>query len=564
MQTLSQYLIQDHIDGHIHLFDHSGVIDSSLIKSSYKCVCFADIAFRYHSKYDGDSIIEYYDDFIYNHYDPQKHILLATGIDADTIIKLYKTYPQFIKGFGELKCYDRWKEGDLPYGNLEWIKPVLEFNRSLNLPVYIHFNLDSIEHRSEFENLLKQYSTMPIVLCHAGMVDKNSINDEIHMFVLGLLKTYNNLYVDLSLIKTQRYYLLNTNKLLQLPSNKVIVGSDINPIIKEVLNNPKNYANQCYAYLNKISKFANYQDNINKLFGITKNKADKLITLYQNKLDLFPLHERTHLLTRGNLIGMFSPNVLERVLIENAKILEDIITNYVNGDYDSIINDHVMIGYTGDKRKRNIGKLFKSVDKDYTKFLCMVTILEMVYIFKRTNCMHLIHQNKIKALIKDNVDILHKCIIEDKYNFKTNAATKYINSIFFITNLKEKIKCLTDVLPDDIYTNIVSYYIELYKTKPDVTTLYGITHLLIGASNFYTQHPDIMYKPLINILYSAVSNERLFKSLTLDLQMEILLCCKLFDKDTGLDLTNKIKFTQLEKYEHTNMLYILLNKHSIR
>lgn len=563
MQTLSQYITQTRIDGHIHLFDHSGVIDTSLINTSYKCVCFADIAFRYLSKYKGDSIIKYYDDFIHNHYDPQKHILLATGIDAATIIKLYKKYPQFIKGFGELKCYDRWKEGELPYGNLEWIRPVLEFNKALNLPVYIHFNLDSTDHRNEFEDLLKQYSSIPIVLCHAGMVGNKSINDEIHMFVLELLKTYNNLYVDLSTLKTRGYYLSNTNKLLQLPVNRVIIGSDINPIAKEVLPNPERFSKQCYAQLNKLSKFASYQSNIDKLFNVTNDKADRLIALYQNKFDKFDRHCQMHLLTRGNLIGMFPYNKIESHLIENAKVLDNIINDYIEGNYDNIVNNYVLIGYTSDPRKRKIGKLFKSVNTEYKKFLCMVTILEMTYTFKRTKCTHLIHLNKIRSLINDNIVLLSTCITEDKYNFKEDAATKYINSIFFINNLKTTIACLKDVLTDDVYTDIVNDYIELYNEHPDVTTLYGITHILIGASNFYTKQPDTIYNPLIGILYSvAISNK--FESLTFDLQMEILLCCKLFGKDPNIDLTNHVKLTQLEKNEHTNMLYILLKKHVIQ
>jgi hypothetical protein len=265
--------------------------------------------------------------------------LLATGIDAATIIKLYKKYPQFIKGFGELKCYDRWKEGELPYGNLEWIRPILEFNKALNLPVYIHFNLDSIDHRNELEDLLKQYSSMPIVLCHAGMVDNKSINDEIHMFVLELLKTYNNLYVDLSTLKTRGYYLYNTNKLLQLPVNRVIIGSDINPIAKEVLSNPEGFSKQCYAQLNKLSKFASYQSNIDKLFNVTNDKADKLITLYQNKFDKFGRHCQMHLLTRGNLIGMFPYNKIESHLIENAKVLDNIINDFIEDNYDNIVNN---------------------------------------------------------------------------------------------------------------------------------------------------------------------------------------------------------------------------------
>jgi hypothetical protein len=162
MQTLSQYITQTRIDGHIHLFDHSGVIDTSLINTSYKCVCFADIAFRYLSKYKGDSIIKYYDDFIHNHYDPQKHILLATGIDAATIIKLYKKYPQFIKGFGELKCYDEYLGEKVPYKKISFVRQVCKFSRSVgSLPVYLHWDIKDDSDVKKINLILEDYPDIP-------------------------------------------------------------------------------------------------------------------------------------------------------------------------------------------------------------------------------------------------------------------------------------------------------------------------------------------------------------------------------------------------------------------
>ena len=127
MKNLYDSIIQDNfIDGHIHLFDHNGIIDSTLIDTSKRCVCFADIAFRYLDRYKNGEIIKYYEYFINHYYNPTKHILLATGINSDEIIAIHKKYSQYIKGFGELKCYDKWKEGRLPYGNLNWIKPILD------------------------------------------------------------------------------------------------------------------------------------------------------------------------------------------------------------------------------------------------------------------------------------------------------------------------------------------------------------------------------------------------------------------------------------------------------
>lgn len=264
MKTLSEYIIDsERVDGHIHLFDHEGVIDQSLIDTSKKCVCFADVSFKYIDKYKGNNMIEIYDDFINNYYDPSKHILLATGENAEDIISIYKRYPNIIKGFGELKCYSEDINKKLPYGNLDWIKPVLEYNKDLGLPVYIHYNLEDIERVVNFTSILKKYY-FPIVLCHCGMYD-DCDNDLIHETLVELMKVHKNLYVDISHDATN-FYLKNIDKLLKFDNNKVIIGTDINLAIKRVIDNPSKEVNEIYDNFNKLSKMGNFNISIKKLF----------------------------------------------------------------------------------------------------------------------------------------------------------------------------------------------------------------------------------------------------------------------------------------------------------
>ena len=208
-------------------------------------------------------MIEIYDDFINNYYDPSKHILLATGENAEDIIAIYERYPDKIKGFGELKCYSEYMHGKLPYGNLDWIKPVLDYNRSLGLPVYIHYNLEDLERVICFANLLKEYD-FPIVLCHCGMYD-DCDNDLIHETLVELMKVHNNLYVDISHDATN-FYLKNIDKLLKFDNNKVIIGTDINLAIKRVIDDPSKEVNEIYDNFNKLSKMGNFNISIKKLF----------------------------------------------------------------------------------------------------------------------------------------------------------------------------------------------------------------------------------------------------------------------------------------------------------
>lgn len=264
MKSLYDTIIaNDTIDGHIHLFDHSGVIDSSLIDTSKRCVCFADISFRYIDKYKGDGMIAIYDEFINKFYDPSQHILLATGENAKDIIAVYERYPDKIKGFGELKCYSEYMHGKLPYGNLDWIRPVLDYNKDLGLPVYIHYNLEDIKRVVDFAYLLKEYD-FPIVLCHCGMYD-DCDHDLIHETLVDLMKSYDNLYVDISYAASD-FYIKHINRLLELNDSKVIIGTDVNPAIGRVIDNPIEHTNKLYDKFNRLNKLGNFNYNIKKLF----------------------------------------------------------------------------------------------------------------------------------------------------------------------------------------------------------------------------------------------------------------------------------------------------------
>ena len=561
MKTLKTYLADNRIDGHIHLFDHSGTIGGDLIRASYKCVCFADVAFRHIDEYADHKIVKYYEDFITNDYDPSKHILLATADNSEDIIEIYRRFPQYIKGFGELKCYSEWKEGPLPYGNLQWIRPLMEFNRGLKLPVYIHFNLDSIEHRDEFVQLLKDYADIPIVLCHCGMVKKKAMNSDIFEFVRSLMLRYSNLYVDISKKESCSFFISNLNKLLMLPNSRLIVGTDINPIIQEVINDPKRYSDECYRLVNRLHK---YIDNsaVSRLFNLTSDKCDRLIKLYQTKLADFNRHQRIHLLSRGHLIGMYNRATMIDNYKDNVKALDEIMNLYEN-DLEALVDKYVLIGYTEDRRKRNIGKLFKKSSHEYKQYLGLVSLLETVYTFKRVGLLSMINRSRINRFIDTHKDVITSCIVEDRHNYKQLAATKYINSLFFIYNLKNDFRSLKNVVPDTIYDEIINAYIELYNDDPTTTVLYGITHILIGASDFYVKRPDAKYDPLIEILNKTVDNKQLFYSFNTDLQMEILLCCKLFGVKHNIDMSHFIKLTELSKYEHTNMLYILLSRYNL-
>ena len=125
---------------------------------------------------------------------------------------------------------------------------------------------------------------------------------------------------------------------------------------------------------------------------------DKLIRLYQDNVDSLSRHCKVHLMTRGNLIGMFSRDKMTDILKNNAETLSQVIGLFQT-DIDKVLNDYVLIGYRSDERKKNIGKLFESVNDKYKKFLCLVTILEMTYTYQRVDMLNLIDFGKIESIV---------------------------------------------------------------------------------------------------------------------------------------------------------------------
>jgi hypothetical protein len=90
-------------------------------------------------------------------------------------------------------------------------------------------------------------------------------NDFIHETIIDLMNSYDNLYVDISYTASD-FYIKHINKLLELNSSKVIIGTDINPAIGRVIDDPIEHTNELYDNFNKLNKLGNFNYNIKKLF----------------------------------------------------------------------------------------------------------------------------------------------------------------------------------------------------------------------------------------------------------------------------------------------------------
>lgn len=270
MKSLINYIrnLEDpQYDGHIHLFNHKESIVGKIPHEKYdgvKMVGFMDIEF---DDIDNINIPASYRRFIHREYDKDKHILLATGITIEDISEIYYKYKGIIKGFGELKCYDEYKGNPIKFKKISFVNDVVKFScKNGNLPVYIHWNFNNNKDVEKFESVLKKYPSAPIVLCHCGM-SKKGYNDFAYSQVCRLGQMYSNLWLDIS-YDALDYFFNKSSQLLQLPTSRVISGTDLN--CKNYGPNHKfeNEYNNTVEKMKIIQRFINTSNNLKRLFHI--------------------------------------------------------------------------------------------------------------------------------------------------------------------------------------------------------------------------------------------------------------------------------------------------------
>lgn len=264
--------IQSEIDGHIHLFDSDeNILELDKGLETKRLVGFIDIEPGKLDQYKNS--VAMYDKFIKKSYDPNKHILLASALNIDDIKRIYNKYPNIIKGFGEIKCYDIFKGEKIGTKNTKLIKEVCKFSESVgNLPIYIHYSLSHSKYVDRLKTVLSRFPNTPIVLCHCGMLAKPEIyytdypeytNDQIWYIVCELMNQYGNLWTDLTYVAAD-YFAESPFKIYNLNMDRVILGTDLNPVIYK---NETRVKQEIEKY-NILCEYVNNKENINKLFNI--------------------------------------------------------------------------------------------------------------------------------------------------------------------------------------------------------------------------------------------------------------------------------------------------------
>lgn len=261
MEPLYNYIVtpansSPNWDGHRHLFSHRGLNTLEF----GKCVGFIDIEFDHLDKYE--DIPGLYDKYLPDI--PSYNKILASGLTIDDIKKIYNAHQDRIAGFGELKLYDVFNDKPVNFKRISFARDVCKFSEDVGcLPVYIHYEIENIQHIKVLDNLLRDFPDVPIILCHCGM---NTHNQEFAWGAVKKLATeHGNCWLDVSWDAAQ-WLADNPMLIMQLPRERIFWGSDTSPRLKA--HGFKSASiKDIYSWRNEIKSFMDSDANLMKLFN---------------------------------------------------------------------------------------------------------------------------------------------------------------------------------------------------------------------------------------------------------------------------------------------------------
>ena len=271
--TYSNNFINERIiDCHVHLFDANG---TTPLNHNIKRVGFMDIWFKELDKYTGNQSEVLYDEYIKRGL-PSYTTLCATAPDPDQIIHIYEQHTPYIKGFGELKCYDYTFSGETPqkleFKDLKWVHEICDYVYE-KLPVYIHYSLDTHNYKY-LEELFKRYPNIPFILCHSGVGTEDEYgfsldgSPEVSLKLANSLAKLNNVYLDIS-YSAASWICEDENRVRLINTHKCLLGTDENhqQFLSKWEDGSKLYQEQKKMFLSLYRYFGNYSYmNYRKLF----------------------------------------------------------------------------------------------------------------------------------------------------------------------------------------------------------------------------------------------------------------------------------------------------------
>ena len=323
-----------------------------------------------------------------------------------------------------------------------------------------------------------------------------------------------------------------------------------------------------------ISKFLNDSRNIDAIHKVINTYVDNIDELdYQhqqhflNRLKLcsgYKLEYET-LINQLGLISKINDNILELVNVLQFGDIEESFKTHILELYDAKLDD---------RKKKVHNYLIENDSIQFKTILLLGILLEQFSVYLKMKPS--IDGNEwieIKKLITDNFSLIEN-FCNDEQNI-LNIPVNVVNLLYYARYVCEVMEMNSLYASINILINNVTRILLLENSKnSSINLIYGLTHIIIGESAFYTR--SIHKNPSLYLIgdYLAEYLEK-GNDLTNDIRCEAALCLKLIDEvkyNTYIEEVKEKSFAQLsyskpilynfkpglQNNEHTNILLILL------
>ena len=306
-----------------------------------------------------------------------------------------------------------------------------------------------------------------------------------------------------------------------------------------------------------------------------KLNVDTVIKTYLDNFDKLSDTHKQHFQSRLSLCGEYetpSKDTFKPV----ADKIRDILKHIDNDELIYIRDEYALAPYMKNQKKKPVKDFLSSIaNHDALYYIACEELFTAYIILLRNDAVDLLSNKTIKSINKIDIDRILAIHNLNTFGCRDHCGTIYINLI----------GALMTIYPEnqDIKDAWISSR-RYYNTYFDVNEifLYAITHIIINATNFYTKQIDVNeYKLELSHIEETLKylRQKDYKSkeLSLDVIAEIGLCDKILqgkewkhvaeflrtkiNQETNIiqNVSKSVK-DNLDRNEHCNILYIMLNK----
>lgn len=325
--------------------------------------------------------------------------------------------------------------------------------------------------------------------------------------------------------------------------------------------------------------------------SISNNTVRKIIDTFFENIDALSIIRKQHFLTRLSLCDIPEAKKLrlDTGIDDVIKVTAEVVKLIKNKDYKKVMDKYVIIPYKNISEDKDVvyDWLMHFDDDDTLRYFAIGYLSEKLDIIERTKTTDKVDFWDDIYDIYEDIDELVKFHNEDSIDCKHNCGTIYVNwmgnAYYVLASNKLKFDKKIDI---EDWRKTRKHFVNMKEYNN--ISVYGVTHSIINGTRYYIEPLDtdefadeIEYIEKF-LKYEREQNYKLEDFVTIDLLCECALCLKLtkldkydewkhvrdfmvgkIDKKTNILQSNsrskKDKKENLEKNEHSNVLFILLN-----